>query len=122
MKLRLFALPLLLIALVGCGGGGPSPDAIQESMQAQVRDAMRQAENIALSMGGSREMLRSMGQPTPEEVSIDNVEILEKKALDNGDYRVNFSFDVVTKCERETRTSETLVKDTDDGWQVVAPS
>ena len=122
MKLRLFALPLLLIALVGCGGGGPSPDAIQESMQAQVRDAMRQAENIALSMGGSREMLRSMGQPTPEEVSIENVEILEKKALDNGDYRVSFTGEVVMGGQRRTRSLETVVKKTDKGWHVVMPN
>ena len=84
MKLRLFALSGLLLALVGCGSGGPSPEDIQASIQEQGRAQLRQAEEMAVSMGGDRDMLRRMGQPAPEDLSVENIEILESKELRPG--------------------------------------
>lgn len=121
MKIRLILSGLALIALVGCSSGGPDASAIQASLQKQSRDALRQAEQRVKDMGGDVNMMRSMGQPAPDELSIENVEILESKELDNGDYRVNFSFDTVVKDQRKTATLSTVVKDADDGWRVIPP-
>ena len=122
MKLRLLAMAIVLVALVGCGSGGPSADAIQASVQEQGRAQLRKVQEMAISMGGDRDMLRRMGQPSPEELSIENVEILESEPLDNGDYRVNFTADVVMGDQRNTRSMQTIVKNTDDGWYVVVPN
>ncbi|MES1934311.1 hypothetical protein T35B1_16981 [Salinisphaera shabanensis T35B1] len=67
-------------------------------------------------------MLRRMGQPAPEDLSVENIEILESKELDNGDYRVNFTGEVVISGQRNTRSMDTVVKNTDDGWHVVMPN
>lgn len=121
MKIRLILSGLALIALVGCSSGGPDASAIQASLQKQARDDLRHAEQRVKNLGGDVNLMRALGQLAPDELSIENVEVLESKELDNGDYRVNFSFDTVVKDQRKTATLSAVVKDTEDGWRVIPP-
>lgn len=118
ITLRTLWIGLLLILLAGCSGAPDDADiqsALQTHMRKQIRDAEDQARSIAGE--GAVSMMHKIGSPKPEDITVDDVEILESRELDNGDYEIRARLVVATGDDSNTSTQKFFMRDTDDGWR-----
>ena len=115
---------VLLGMLTGCSGA-PDADDIQPLLQQQLRERLRDVQSAARTVGGEQgvQFMRALGAPDPEEITVDNVRILESRALEHDDHALDVRYDIVTGERSRVETATLYVNRSDDGWRLVsAPS
>lgn len=115
------ALVALLALTAGCARG-PSDDALQAAIQANVRSDLSTVDSLASTLGGDSavRVLRALGSPDPKDVRVEHVTVLRQQRLDDGDYDMRVRYDLVTPNGSDTVTRNLLLEHRDDGhWRAV---
>lgn len=112
---------VLLVLTAGCARG-PSDEALQAAIQANVRAGLAQVDSLAGALGGDSAvgLLRALGSPDPDKVRVAHITVLEQQRLDDGDYDMRVRYDLVTPHASDTVTRDLLLEHSDDGhWRAV---
>ena len=116
-------LAVLIIAAAGLVACSQSPDTatVAKAVQHQVRANLTDVNDLAGRLGGesAQQALRALGAPEPDEITVEHLEILESKRLDNGDYTLKVHYDLVTPANSRGVTRTIQLRAVDDGWQAV---
>ena len=116
-------LATVIIAAAGLVACSQAPDTatVTNAVQQQVRSSLTDVNDLAGRLGGdsAKQILRAFGAPTPDEVTVAHLEVLESTRLDNGDYTMKIHYDLVTPSNSRGVTRMIQLRAVDDGWQAV---
>lgn len=119
---RMAWLSCLLVAcvLAGCSQA-PSTQTVQDAVQSRIRQDLGQAEQAAHALGGDGavKIMRQLGAPEAKDVHVDNLRILDSKALDDGSYRMQLRYDTRTPNASHTTEQVYVLEKTEDGWKAI---
>ncbi|MES1952092.1 hypothetical protein S4A8_14609 [Salinisphaera sp. S4-8] len=116
----LLAVICVVLVLAGCSGA-PDADDVAPLLENQLRQQLDSAESTMRALGGESgvDLMRAMGAPDPADIHVENVEILESRALEHDDYELDMRYDIVTADARRVQTTTVRVNEGDNGWRLL---
>lgn len=112
---------LCITLLLASCTGAPGADDLRPLIEQNIRDSLQGAQTAVRSLGGDQgvDFMRALGAPDPQEVAIENVKVLESRALDNGDYEIALRYDLVAGDSRRIKTTTVRVDKVDGRWRLL---
>lgn len=116
-----FPIVLIITLLLSSCSGAPDADDLQPLLEQNLRESLQSAQSAVRALGGEQgvDFMRALGAPEPGDIKIDNVNTLESRELDNGDYEVDIRYDIVAGDNREIKTTTVRLDRTDSGWRLL---
>lgn len=105
------------ILLVACSEG-PSKSDIKNVIQEEIITELNNQLNMIKFFAGDSAAKR-MGIPDPESIKVDNVEIIDKKKTDSGNYLVNVKYKLKAGDEVTTETTLLTMTKINDKWKIL---
>ena len=111
----------VVVAFLAACSGAPDAGDVQPLLETQVRASLENAQSAMRALGGESgvEFMRAMGAPNPDDIHIENVEILESRELEHQDYELQLRYDIVAGDNRKVETSTVRVNEGDNGWRLL---
>lgn len=116
MTARIAITLALLFTLVGCGSDTPSTERVGTVLQELNRlDVKKRRDDIAAAPGGGL-VSHFANLPRPEEVEVQNVNIIETKDAEDGGLWVTATYDVLIRGITYNEKNSLLMTQRDEKW------